>query len=178
MGVHITDLKSLIRTIPDFPKAGIQFRDVTTLLSHPGGLSITIDALAEHFSGHKADKVVAIESRGFTIGGALAQKLGCGLVLARKPGKLPGDVERIEYQLEYGTDSIEIHRDAISSGERCLVIDDLLATGGTCAATCSLVEKLNGKVVGCGFIVNLPDLSGSERLKAYDLHWLVEFGGH
>jgi adenine phosphoribosyltransferase len=178
MSVPQSDLKELIRTIPDFPKPGIQFRDVTTLLNHPKGLSQTIDSLAEHFAGFDANKVVAIESRGFTIGGALAQRLGCGLVLARKKGKLPGNVERIEYDLEYGKDCIEIHSDAIEDGDRCIVIDDLLATGGTCAATCTLVERLQGEVVGCGFIVNLPELSGSERLKNYDLHWLVEFEGH
>src|SRR5262249_24782122 len=123
------------------------------------------------------DKVVAIESRGFVIGGALAHHLNCGMVMARKKGKLPWKVERQEYQLEYGTDCIEIHKDAIKTGERCLIVDDLLATGGTCRATCQLVERLQGKVVGCAFIIELMSLGGRKRLEGYDVRVLVSYEG-
>ncbi|QDU64893.1 Adenine phosphoribosyltransferase [Planctomycetes bacterium Pan216] len=174
---NIEQLGALVRTIPDFPKPGIQFRDITTLLQDPWGLKRIIDEFVSHYQYSPIDQIVAIESRGFVIGGALAYRLGCGLVIARKPGKLPAEVERQEYQLEYGSDSIEIHRDAISENDRVLIIDDLLATGGTCDATCQLVEILGGKVVGCGFVICLPDLKGPERLKRYDNHWLIEFEG-
>lgn len=172
-----SQLKSLIRTIPDFPKPGIQFRDITTLLESPAGWKQTIDSLANRYRGRGIQKLVAIESRGFALGGALAPHLNCGLVLARKKGKLPGKVVRQEYALEYGHDCIEIHCDAIRRGESCLIIDDLLATGGTCQATCNLVERMGGRVTSCAFVVNLPDLKGSQRLARYDLHWLVEFEG-
>lgn len=171
-------LRSLIRTIPDFPKPGIQFRDITTLLAHPWGFKQVIDEFVTHYKYVPIDKVVAIESRGFVIGGALAHHLHCGLVVARKKGKLPHAVERQEYALEYGTDCIEVHRDAIQPGDRCLVVDDLLATGGTCEATCRVVERLQGKVVGCAFIVDLPELGGHRKLAAnYDVLTLVEFEG-
>jgi adenine phosphoribosyltransferase len=170
-------LKSLIRTIPDFPKPGIQFRDITTLLENRWGFKQVIDEFVEHYRYSPIDKIVAIESRGFVIGGALAHHLNAGLVVARKKGKLPHTVERQEYALEYGTDCIEIHSDAVLPGERCLVVDDLLATGGTCEATCTLVERLGGRIVGCAFIVDLPDLGGSRRLGRYDVHALVEFEG-
>ena len=136
------------------------------------------EELAAVYSDRKFDKIVAIESRGFLIGGALAYLLKTGLVIARKPGKLPGKVARITYELEYGSDSIEMHRDSINPGERCLILDDLIATGGTCAAACQLVEDLGGRVDGCAFIVNLPDLEGTKQLSRYDLRWLVEFSGH
>src|SRR5262249_30774373 len=123
------------------------------------------------------DKVVAIESRGFVIGGALAHHLNCGMVMARKRGKLPWQVERQEYLLEYGTDCIEIHKDAVKAGERCLIVDDLLATGGTCQAACLLVERLGGKVVGCAFLIELVELAGRSRLKGYDVRTLVAFEG-
>lgn len=170
-------IKSLIRTIPDFPKPGIQFRDITTLLQDPWGFKQAIDMFVSHYRYTPIDRVVAIESRGFVIGGALAHHLGCGFVMARKKGKLPGEVERVEYALEYGNDCIEIHKDAIVPGHRCLVVDDLLATGGTCDATCRLVEKLGGSVVGCAFIIALPDLKGHQKIDRYDCHWLVEFEG-
>lgn len=170
-------IKQLIRTIPDFPKPGIQFRDITTLLLNPWGFKRVIDEFVTHYRYAPIDKVVAIESRGFVIGGALAHHLGCGFVMARKPGKLPGAVERVSYQLEYGADTIEIHQDAISLKERCLVVDDLIATGGTIDATCRLVEKLGGVVVGCAFIVCLPDLKGQEKIARYDTFWLCEFEG-
>jgi adenine phosphoribosyltransferase len=171
-------LKSLIRTIPDFPKPGIQFRDITTLIQDPWGFKRAIDELVAHFRYSPIDKVIAIESRGFVFGGALAHHLSCGMVMARKKGKLPWMVERQEYQLEYGTDVIEIHKDAIDKAERCLVVDDLLATGGTCGATCQLVERLGGVVVGCAFVIELPELGGRKRLEKYDLHTLVQFEGH
>jgi adenine phosphoribosyltransferase len=173
-----SDIKALIRTIPDFPKPGIMFRDVTTLFLDPVGLRRTIEEVVTRYDGKRVDKVIAIESRGFIIGGAIAERLKCGLVLARKKGKLPGPTEQLEYQLEYGTDCIEIHKDAIFDGDNCLIVDDLLATGGTCAAVCKLVERFGGKITGCTFIVNLPELKGDQRLKAYDLHWLCEFDGH
>ena len=173
---NLPEIREKIRTIPNFPKAGIQFRDVSTLFKDSDGLRDTVNALVEHYKGQPIDKIVAIESRGFVLGGAIAEKLGCGLIMARKPGKLPGDVEKYEYQLEYGEDCIEIHKDAVGPGEKCLIVDDLLATGGTCEATAKVVESLGGVVMGCAFVVNLPDLKGSERLNQYDLHWLVEFG--
>lgn len=171
-------LKPLIRTIPDFPKPGIQFRDVSTLFNDPRGLDLTVAALTRHYAGMGIDKVVAIESRGFVIGAPLARALQCGMVMARKRGKLPGPVAEHHYDLEYGSDCIQIHVDAIERGQRCVIIDDLLATGGTAGATAHLVEKLGGQVVGCGFIINLPELGGTKRLDRYPLHWLVEFAGH
>lgn len=175
---HPSPLKSLIRTIPDFPKAGIQFRDITTLFQDEWGFKRAIDDLVAHYRYAPIDRVVAIESRGFVIGGALAHHLNCGMVMARKKGKLPYLVERQEYQLEYGTDCIEIHRDSIRAGDRCLVVDDLLATGGTCEATCKLVERLGGRVVGCAFVIELPELGGRPRLAKFDVHTLVSFEGH
>jgi adenine phosphoribosyltransferase len=170
-------LRSLIRTIPDFPKPGIQFRDITTLLQDPWGFKRAVDESVAHYRYSPVDRVIAIESRGFVIGGALAHHLNCGMVMARKKGKLPYRVVRQEYQLEYGTDCIEIHEDAIRPNDRCLIVDDLLATGGTCKATCQLVERLKGKVIGCAFIIELPELGGRKRLAGYDVHTLVEFEG-
>jgi adenine phosphoribosyltransferase len=170
-------LESLIRTIPDFPKPGIQFRDITTLFQDPWGFKRAVDEFVAHYRYSPIDRVVAIESRGFVVGGALANHLNCGMVMARKKGKLPYEVERQEYQLEYGTDCIEIHRDAVRAGDRCLVVDDLLATGGTCQATCELVERLAGRVVGCAFIIELPELGGRKRLSRFDVHTLVQFAG-
>ena len=174
---NIDPIRRLIRTIPDFPKPGIQFRDISTLLQDKWGFKRVIDEFVNHYQYSPIDKVVAIESRGFIVGGALANRLQCGFLMARKKGKLPGKVERHEYALEYGTDCIEMHVDAVTPGERCLVVDDLLATGGTCDAACRLVEKLGGLVVGCAFIINLIDLNGYERIKRYDCQWLVEFAG-
>jgi len=170
-------LKSLIRTIPDFPKPGIQFRDITTLLQNPWGFKRTVDELVNHYKYSPIDKVVAIESRGFVIGGALAHHLNCGLVVARKKGKLPWQVEQEEYALEYGTACMEMHKDAVRENERCLIVDDLLATGGTCLATVRLTERLGGEIVGCAFIIELPSLGGRARLKGYDVHTLVTFEG-
>lgn len=176
--MSIEQLKSLIRTIPDFPKPGIQFRDITTLLQDKWGFKRALDEFVSHYKYSPIDKVIAIESRGFVIGGALAHYLSCGMVMARKKGKLPYHVERQEYALEYGTDCIEIHKDAIHSGDRCLVVDDLLATGGTCKATCQIVERLGGRVVGCAFVIELPELGGRAKLAGYDVHALVSFEGH
>jgi adenine phosphoribosyltransferase len=173
----IAAIRDLIRTVPDFPKPGIQFRDITTLFRDPWGFRRVIDEFVTHYRYSPIDKVVAIESRGFVCGGALAHHLHCGFVMARKKGKLPGKVERFEYALEYGSDCIEMHADAIRPGERCLIVDDLLATGGTCDATCQLVERLGGAIAGCAFIVCLPGLKGHDRIKRYDCHWLVEFAG-
>lgn len=171
------DLKNHIRTIPDFPKKGIMFRDVTTLMKNGESFKYAIDEFYERYSKLKIDKIVGIESRGFIFGAALAYKLGIGFVPVRKPGKLPGEKERVEYELEYGKDALEIHKDAILPGENVLIVDDLMATGGTCSAAISLVEKLNGKVVGCAFVVDLPELKGKEKLSKYQLFNLIEFEG-
>ncbi|MBF0138322.1 MAG: adenine phosphoribosyltransferase [Magnetococcus sp. DMHC-1] len=174
-------IKSLIRTIPDYPKPGIMFRDITTLLKDPVGLRMTIDALAQRCLSAETpfDCIVGIEARGFILGGALAYTLGKGFVPVRKKGKLPGAVVTQEYQLEYGTDKIEIHQDAITSGTRVLLVDDLLATGGTALAAATLVEKLGGIVAEMAFIVDLPDLGGSKNLtkRGYRFSTLVEFEG-
>ncbi len=178
MTQDLVRLKSLVRTIPHFPKQGIMFRDVSSLILDPWGLKKSVELLAERAFKLKPQKIVAIESRGFIFGAAVAERLGCGMVLARKKGKLPGATVEIEYDLEYGKDCIQIHNDAIEPTERCLVIDDLLATGGTAGAVAALVEKMGGQVVGCHFVVNLPELQGASRLSRYDLSWLMEFEGH
>lgn len=170
------DIKSKIRTIPDFPKQGIQFRDITTLLKDPVGFRYVIDHLAERYCTKKIDKIVGIESRGFIIAGALAHQLNTGFVPVRKPGKLPAETESIEYDLEYGKDKIEIHSDAIKHGDVILIVDDLIATGGTAKAAVELVEKLGGTVLECAFIVELPELKGAEKL-ARPYYAIVEFEG-
>jgi adenine phosphoribosyltransferase len=174
-------IKSKIRTIPDHPKKGIMFRDITTLIKDPVGFRLVIDALSQRFikGDIKFDIIVGIESRGFIIGGALAYTLGKGFVPVRKKGKLPAETVSYEYQLEYGTDTIEIHKDAITAGERVLVIDDLLATGGTALATAELIKKLGGEIAEMAFIVNLPDVGGAKRLRAegYKIFCLTEFEG-
>ena len=157
------NLKALVRTIPDFPKAGIQFRDVTTLLLDPIGLAGAVDALAASVEG-PVDLVAAIDARGFAIGGALAVKLGAGLLLVRKDGKLPGATIAEDYALEYGTDRLAIHVDAVSPGARVLVVDDLIATGGTALAAVRLVRRAGGEVVGARFVIDLPGLGGSQAL--------------
>ena len=177
MNGELAGLKALVRTIPNFPKPGVMFRDISTLFIDPWGMKHVIANLTEHYRDVGIDKVIGIESRGFIAGGALAANLGCGFVMARKRGKLPGTVERVEYELEYGKDCIEIHKDAISPGDRCLILDDLLATGGTSLATCRLAERLGAKVIGCAFVINLPDLGGAKRLHDYPTHWLMEFAG-
>jgi len=174
-------IKSKIRTIPDHPKKGIMFRDITTLLKDPVGFRLVIDTLTHRYIKGDIlfDIIVGIEARGFIIGGALSYTLGKGFIPIRKPGKLPAEVVSHEYDLEYGTDTIEIHKDAISQGTRVLIIDDLLATGGTALAAATLVEKLGGKVVEMAFIVNLPDVGGEEKLreKGYPVYYLTGFEG-
>lgn len=157
-------IKSLIRTIPHYPKQGIQFRDITTLLKDPVGFRMVIDAFANHYANHSVDKVAGIEARGFIIGAALAYKLGVGFVPVRKSGKLPAETIGHDYALEYGADRVEIHTDAVVEGERVLLVDDLIATGGTAEAAVALLQKLKADVVGCAFVINLPDLGGSQRL--------------
>jgi len=172
-------IKSKIRSIPDYPKQGIVFRDITTLLKDNAGLSITIHKLINRYSGKKIDKVAAIESRGFIVGAALAFALNAGFVPMRKKGKLPSETIGQEFELEYGKDCIEVHTDAIARGERVLIVDDLLATGGTAEAACALVRKLGGEVIECAFVVELPALGGRERLKARGnkVFALVQFDG-
>lgn len=169
------NLESFIRTVPDFPKKGIMFRDITTLLQNEQALRYCTDRLVEHYQGKKIDKVVGIESRGFIVGGLLSYKLGAGFVPVRKPGKLPAEKIREEYQLEYGTDAMEIHRDAIQAGDRVLMHDDLLATGGTIEAACKLVERLGGTIVSLGFIIELSFLNPRKRLSQYDIFSLIQY---
>jgi adenine phosphoribosyltransferase len=170
-----TDLKSLIRAVPDFPKPGIRFYDITTLLQDPSGLRQTVDRLVWRFVGDHVDKVVGIESRGFLFAPLLACALNAGFVPVRKPGKLPYRTRRQEYQLEYGTDALEIHEDALARDDRVLVVDDLLATGGTAAATAALVESLGGSVVGLGFVIELSFLAGRQRLRGYRVESLLQY---
>lgn len=158
-------IKSRIRTVPHWPKQGVMFRDITTLLKDPVGFKICLNDFYERYKNKDIDVVVGIDSRGFILGGALAYLLGKGFVPVRKKGKLPAKTERQEYKLEYGTDTVEIHVDAIEKGQKALIIDDLIATGGTCMAAVELVKKLGGHVVECAFIVNLPDLGGSKKLQ-------------
>jgi adenine phosphoribosyltransferase len=169
------DLRSLIRDIPDFPKPGICFKDITPLLADAAALAEAVRALADYARPLRVDCVVAAEARGFLLGPALALELGAGFVLARKPGKLPYDTVSAEYLLEYGPGQLELHTDAITSGRRILVHDDLLATGGTAAALCELVEQLGGDVVGCGFLVELAFLDGRARLAPHDVHALLSY---
>ncbi len=171
------DLKKTIRTIPNWPKPGIMFRDITTLLQNPEAFAACIQKFAEHYQDKNLTKIAGIESRGFIFGAALARELNLPFIPIRKPGKLPAETIAQEYKLEYGTDKIEVHKDAIASGDRILLVDDLLATGGTMGAACQLVKKLNGTVAGTAFVVNLPDLRGAEKLKEYDVFYLVEFSG-
>ena len=171
------DLKSMIRTIPDFPKKGIMFRDITTILQNKEGFRYVIDKFYERYKDKSIDVVVGIESRGFIFGATLAYNLGCGFVPVRKEGKLPHKTIRQQYALEYGTAVVEIHKDAIKIGQRVLIVDDLLATGGTVLAAIRLVESLGGKILECAVVVELPELKGREKLKGYNLFSLVEFEG-
>mgnify|MGYP001365156894 CR=1 FL=1 len=167
-------LKGLIRTIPDFPRDGILFRDITTLLQDGGALKEVVEAFT-HETPEDVSRVVGIESRGFIFGGALACQIGAGFVPVRKMGKLPCEKIRIEYGLEYGTDILEIHRDSIIPGEKVVIVDDLLATGGTARAACTLVEKAGGKVEKVLFLIELDELRGIEKLKGYDVFSLLHF---
>lgn len=169
------DLKRLIRQVPDFPKPGILFYDITTLLKDRQGLRTVIDALRDHYKNAGVDAVLGIEARGFIFAPALAYALGVGFIPVRKPRKLPAATERIEYSLEYGTDALEVHKDAIEPGQNILIVDDVLATGGTAAAVCRLVEKLGGRVAGIGFVVELDFLHGRDKLPGYDVFSLVHY---
>jgi len=174
-GGETIDLASKIRSIPDFPKKGIVFRDIMPLLQDPMALRQTIDRIAEYGTGRHVDLVFGAEARGFILGAAVAYALGAGFVCARKPGKLPWKTVAAEYDLEYGTDKLEVHEDAIAPGMNVLVHDDLLATGGTAAAKCELVERLGGRVVGVAFIIELTDLKGRDKLKPHDVFSLVRY---
>jgi adenine phosphoribosyltransferase len=171
------DLKQYIRTIPDFPKPGIQFRDITTLLGHPGAFRYTIDRLVERYEPAGAGAIVGIESRGFIFGAALASRLGSPFVPIRKEGKLPYTTMRQEYALEYGQGVVEIHHDALRRGQEVLLVDDLLATGGTLLASAKLVELLGAEVLECAVVIELPDLGGRERLRSYKVFSMVSFAG-
>ncbi len=174
-----TSVKDYIRTIVDFPHEGIMFRDVTTLFADPRGFRMAIDQLLHPYAGVRFDKVVGLEARGFILGGAVAHQLSAGFVPIRKKGKLPGAVISEDYQLEYGEAVVEIHDDAIQPGEKILVVDDLLATGGTAEAGIKLIERLGGEIIGCAFVIDLPDLGGRARLEALgmDVHALCAYEG-
>ncbi len=169
------ELKSLIRDVPNFPKQGIIFKDITTLLKDPAGLNNAAEELLNFLPNNQITKVIGIESRGFILGGIVAQKLGAGFVPIRKPGKLPAECISESYSLEYGTDKIEIHKDAIQKGDKILLHDDLLATGGTMEAACKLVERLGGEVVQISFLIELRFLNGREKLKNYDVRSIIQY---
>ncbi|MBL8174537.1 MAG: adenine phosphoribosyltransferase [Bryobacterales bacterium] len=169
------DLKQLIREVPDFPKPGILFYDVTTLLRDKDGFGSVIDSFEEHYREQRVDVVLGIEARGFIFAPTVAYALGTGFVPVRKPKKLPWEVEAMEYELEYGTDKLEIHKDAIKPGQHVLIIDDVLATGGTAEAVAKLVEKLGGVVAGLGFVIELDFLSGRRKLGSHSVHSLVHY---
>ena len=169
------ELSTYIRDVPNFPIEGILFKDITTLLQDAQAFRHAVDALAARYRDWQIDQVVGIESRGFIFGAVLAYKLGTGFVPVRKPGKLPAETIGVEYSLEYGTNSLEMHKDAIAPGDRALVVDDLLATGGSAKAAIDLVEKLGGQVVGAAFVVELEFLKGAEKLKGYDLFSLIKY---
>jgi adenine phosphoribosyltransferase len=169
------DLRALVRDIPDFPRPGIGFKDITPVLADPQGLDTAVRGLADWARPREVDVVIGAEARGFLLGSAVARELGAGFVLARKPGKLPYTTVRAEYLLEYGTDALELHSDAIARGTRVLVHDDLLATGGTARALVELVEMLGGEVVGCAFLIELTFLGGRERLGDHEVHSLLAY---
>ncbi|MFK7751902.1 MAG: adenine phosphoribosyltransferase [Sedimentitalea sp.] len=174
-----TTVRDYIRTIPDFPHAGIMFRDVTTLFADPRGFRMAIDQMLHPYAGAPIDKVIGLEARGFILGGAIAHQLSVGFIPIRKKGKLPGKVISQDYTLEYGEATVEIHDDAIQPGEKILVVDDLLATGGTAAAGIKLIERLGGEIISCAFVIDLPDLGGRKVLEnlGMDVHALCTFGG-
>ncbi|PPR14901.1 MAG: Adenine phosphoribosyltransferase [Alphaproteobacteria bacterium MarineAlpha9_Bin7] len=172
-------IKSRIRTIPDYPKKGIMFRDITTLLADPQGLQLSVNKMVERYAKHKIDKVVGIEARGFIFGAPLAHGLGVGFIPIRKKGKLPADTISHKYDLEYGSDVLEIHADAVKNGESVVLVDDLLATGGTAEASIHLIEEIGGEIKECCFVVDLPDIGGRARLEklGYDVFTLCAFEG-
>lgn len=173
-------MKNLIRSIPNHPKPGIIFRDITTLIKDPNGLNLIVKEFHERYDGMKIDKVAGIEARGFIIGSALAYALGVGFIPIRKKGKLPAKTIGYDYELEYGTDRIEIHEDAVSIDENILLVDDLIATGGTAEAAITLIKKCGGNIVECSFVIELPELAGKKRLEAMgvSVFSLMEFDGH
>lgn len=174
------DFKDVIRSIPDYPKKGIQFRDVTTLFGNPRAFRRAVDELVQPYAGMRIDKVAGIEARGFILGGAVAHQLSTGFVPVRKKGKLPFTVLGEDYALEYGTDRVEIHTDAVNKGDNVLVIDDLIATGGTCVAAIRLLERAGANVVGCSFVIDLPELGGADKIRALgkQVAALVGYEGH
>src|SRR5262252_9155241 len=174
-GTNCDHLKTLIREVPDFPKKGILFYDITTLLKDKVGFATLIDALSEHYLNSQIDTVLAIEARGFIFGPALAYRLNAGFVPIRKPGKLPAQTVKWSYELEYGSDTLEIHKDAIHPGQRVIIVDDLLATGGTCQATVQLTESLGANIAGLAFVVELDFLNGRDRFKDYDVFSLLHY---
>jgi adenine phosphoribosyltransferase len=173
--VEVDQLKKLIREVPDFPKKGILFYDITTLLKDKTGLAMLIDKLSEHYISHDVDLVLGMEARGFIFAPALAYRLNAGFVPVRKPGKLPAECVSYDYALEYGSNTLQVHKDAIQKGQRVLIVDDLLATGGTAEATAKLAESLGAKIAGLGFVVELSFLKGRERLKNYDVMSLLPY---
>jgi adenine phosphoribosyltransferase len=173
--VKVMDIESTIRDVPDFPKKGIVFKDITTLLKNPIALRDKVQKMLKFCQGKEVDIVVGIEARGFISGALLAYELGCGFVPVRKPGKLPAETISESYTLEYGTNTVEIHTDAIEMGQKVLIIDDLLATGGTAKATCKLVERLGGEIVGLAFIIELLFLKGRDELSKYDIFSVVKY---
>lgn len=171
------DLKKTIRTIKNWPKPGVMFRDITTLLENPEAFDFCINKFKEKYQSKNITKIAGIESRGFIFGAALARELHLPLILIRKKGKLPAETIIQEYALEYGKDQVEVHKNAVKAGDKVLVIDDLLATGGTMRAACDLVEKLGAEIAGIALVINLPDLKGREKLRNYDVYYLTEFEG-
>jgi len=171
----MSDLSKYIRSVPNFPKPGIRFYDITTLMQDPTGFDLALDMMEEYVRSRRPDKLVAAESRGFIFGAALADRLDLGLAPARKPGKLPYKTITEEYALEYGTDKLELHKDAVEPGERVVIVDDLIATGGTLAAICRMVERLDGEVVGISAVIDLSFLPWREKLKGYDVNYLISF---
>jgi len=169
------DLKQYIREVPDYPKPGILFYDITTLLNHPEALRMTVDRFVELFEDRPVDQVIGIESRGFMFGPLVAYRLNAGFIPVRKPGKLPAETVQEDYELEYGTDTVEMHADAVGPGDRVLIVDDLIATGGTAAATARLVERQKGEVVGFGFVVELLFLDGREQLQNHRIDSLITY---
>ena len=174
------DLKDLVRTIPDYPKPGIMFRDITTLLGNARAFRRAIDELVHPYAGQKIDKIAGIEARGFILGGAIAHQLSAGFIPIRKKGKLPHDTVRVAYSLEYGLDEMEMHRDAVSNGEKVILVDDLIATGGTAEGAVKLLTQMGAEILSACFVIDLPDLGGRAKLEALDVpvRTLVAFEGH
>jgi adenine phosphoribosyltransferase len=180
MDTIASELAASIRSIPDYPKPGIIFRDITTMLGNAKAFRRAVDALVQPYAGTKIDKVAGMEARGFILGGAVAHQLSAGFVPIRKKGKLPHDIVRIAYSLEYGVDEMEMHRDAVNPGEKVILVDDLIATGGTAVGATQLLRQIGAEVVAACFVIDLPDLGGRKKLEALDVpvHTLVEFSGH